>query len=95
MIIAWILFFVMYMQCGKDEEFYKIGELAQFRRAAEMFDLTSNPGDYFKISNPETEEEKTGLLDEGKITISPAKKLFQQIDSLSHSRIGNVIVYKF
>ena len=61
MIIAWVLFLVMYMQCGKDEEFYRIGELSQFRRAAEMFDLTSNPNNYYQKPATETEEEKTEI----------------------------------
>ena len=67
MILAWVLFFVMYMQSGDDEEFYEIGDVQSFRRAAETFELTTSMNVY---SNPLVDGAKQVEEGEGEYLIS-------------------------
>ncbi len=83
MLFSWLLFFVMYMQSGKDGELYKIGDLVSVRRAIETFELTHRKH-YPKPENAKNTAEESKDLDDSDRLITeemtPGQQLLRIID---------------
>ena len=101
MILSWLLFFMMYMQSGKDQELYKLGDIQSFIRAVKTFDLANGIKPYFRENlnqqrsdRLEEQEEFDGLIDDiYSNKRSPAQKLLVRLEVLDQKRKEVTILY--